>query len=88
VPSFEYQAGQGRDPIRRIAPSYSLTTHLSHMCVMHRWALTQASRSNADTHLMPEIRLEGVEDRTFSKKRRERSCPLPQSFSIIDEPNF
>ncbi len=33
-----------------------------------------------NTDLIPDIRSKEVKDRIFSKNRRQRSCPLPQSF--------
>jgi hypothetical protein len=35
-----------------------------------------------DTDLIPDLRWTGVKDHTFSKTRRQRSCPLPGSLSI------
>ncbi len=40
-----------------------------------------------DTDLIPDIRSKGVKDRTFSKNRRQRSCPLLWSLSIVDDPD-
>jgi hypothetical protein len=37
-----------------------------------------------DTDLIPDIRSKGVKDHTSLKNGRQRSCPLPQSLSIVD----
>ncbi len=49
---------------------------------------TVRSRGGPDTDLIPDIRLKRVKDRTFSKNRRQRSCPLPRSLSIVDDTDF
>ncbi len=41
-----------------------------------------------DTDIIPEIQSKGVKERTFSKNRRQRSCPLLRSLSIVDDPDF
>ncbi len=41
-----------------------------------------------NTDLIPDIWSKGVKDWTFSKNRRQRSCLLPWSLSIVVDPDF